>query len=82
MLALFSIRIEGRNVTVMLGPMALAQNENLCRRNANEVRTWTRATVLSTKRVKWVVFKSFDIFSVMVHAIETKKHTNMIPKDY
>ena len=29
-------------------------------------------TVLSTKRVEWVVFQSFDIFSVMVHAIETK----------
>ena len=29
-------------------------------------------SVLSTKRVEWVVFQSFDIFSVMVHAIETK----------
>ena len=29
-------------------------------------------TVLSTKRVEWVVFQSFDIFSVMVHAIETQ----------
>ena len=45
-------------------------------------RVADRATVLSTKRVEWVVFQSFDIFSVMVHAIETKKHTNMIPKDY
>ena len=31
-------------------------------------------TVLSTKRVEWVVFQSFDIFSVMVHAIETKTY--------
>ena len=30
-------------------------------------------TVLSTKRVEWVVFQSFDIFSVIIHAIETKR---------
>ena len=29
-------------------------------------------TVLSMKRVEWVVFQSFDIFSVIVHAIEIK----------
>ena len=31
------------------------------------------STVLSTKRVESVDFQSFDIFSVIVHAIETKK---------
>ena len=40
-----------------------------------------RCTVLNTKRVENVVFQSLDIFSVMVHAIETQD-VNMIPKEY
>ena len=35
-------------------------------------RVADRATVLNTKRVENVIFQSLDIFSVMVHAVETQ----------
>ena len=38
---------------------------------AFQMYNWDSIDNYSTKRVEWVVFQSFDIFSVMVHAIET-----------
>ena len=41
----------------------------------NKINSYVEATGIQcsvyTKRVEWVVFQSFDIFSVMVHTIET-----------
>ena len=42
---------------------------------------FNKVTVLSTKRVENVVFQSSDIFSVMVHAIETQDIPTGSPKN-